>query len=125
MVVMDYIPGETAFHRKEIQGKDVPSSVYEGVATAITKLHDERIVFGDRRPPDIMCVTPAMEPNSTARIRGMLIDFDWAGSDGIDRYPATFFDEGFNWAPGVVRYGMMDKSHDLVTPDQLQRYVAH
>jgi hypothetical protein len=65
---------------------------------------------GDLRTPNIMVVPDGS--GSDTRCRGVLLDFDWVGTHGIGRFPASL-DNGLDWASGIKRYGIMDKAHDI------------
>ena len=67
-------------------------------------LHNKDIVFGDLRDPNILYV------DSDDSV--VLIDFDWAGTDGVSRYPATL-NPANAWAEDVFPYGIMRKAHDI------------
>ncbi|PCH39877.1 hypothetical protein WOLCODRAFT_136536 [Wolfiporia cocos MD-104 SS10] len=109
MVVMERMKGETAWTLS--QRKDgIPYEVYEDVELAISKLHAADLVFGDLRMPNIMCVRGGGDGSKTS---GMLLDYDWAGIDGKDRYPSTLNHQlEDEWARGMERYGVMRKEHD-------------
>ena len=77
-------------------------------------MHEADMVFGDLRPPNIMCI-----PTESGGMRAKLVDFDWVGVHGRDRYPATMNDQLEDWAPGMVRYGVMLKEHDLAMLERL------
>ncbi|EKM48369.1 uncharacterized protein PHACADRAFT_109055 [Phanerochaete carnosa HHB-10118-sp] len=114
MVVMALLPGQSMEYLVQIQKKVVPRSVFEDVDAAIRMLHTESIVFGDLRQPNVMCVPESRAESgsgATERLRGMLVDFDWAGADGEGRYPATVDTRRF--AAGVDRNGAMRKEHGL------------
>ncbi|KZT65274.1 hypothetical protein DAEQUDRAFT_814425 [Daedalea quercina L-15889] len=117
MVVMDRVDGEmlwTYEHKSEL----VPHSVYADVKTAIERLHQHDLVFGDLRAPNILCVRTSGGAGSGDHWRAMLIDFDWVGTDGKSFYPAILNDQLPDWAPGMRRRGLMRKAHDL---DMLKR----
>ena len=110
MVVMDRVHGELAWDLVQLE-KPIPYDVYQDIHDAIMLLHSNDLVFGDLRPPNIMVV-----PNgsgSDARCRGVLIDFDWVGTHGIGRYPASLNNGLVDWVSGIARYGIMDKAHDI------------
>ena len=67
-------------------------------------LHNKDIVFGDLRDPNILYV----DSDDSA----VLIDLDWAGTDGVSRYPATL-NPGNAWAEDVFPYAIMRKAHDV------------
>ncbi|KAA1475592.1 hypothetical protein DENSPDRAFT_932458 [Dentipellis sp. KUC8613] len=115
MVVMGRVKGEMmwcAEQRREV----LPHTVYADVERAIKILHDEGLVFGDLRTPNIICVPhegaddPAgLEP----RMGAMLVDFDWVGEADKACYPSILNDDLGIWAPGVERGAIMCKEHDL------------
>ncbi|QRV96255.1 Tyrosine kinase [Ceratobasidium sp. AG-Ba] len=78
------------------------------VQTALETLHSKNWVFGDLRSPNVLIIG---QEDST---RGMLVDFDWCGQDGLDHYPATMNDDQtIDWPDGAERGGLMKKEHDL------------
>ena len=115
MVVMDYIAGETAWSLSESK-KKIPPTVWDDVKTAIEILHEKNLVFGDLRQQNIMCVPT----ESGDGMRAKLVDFDWAGTDGKARYPTTMNAKLKDWAPGMGRYKIMQKSHDLAMLQKLR-----
>jgi hypothetical protein len=119
MVVMDRVHGEPAFQastRREL----LPYDVYKDIQDAVEMLHINNLVFGDLRTPNIMVVPGGS--GSDARSRGMLIDFDWVGTHGIGRYPASLNDSLPDWvSTSIFRYGIMDKTHDVVMLNKLKR----
>jgi hypothetical protein len=110
MVVMDLVHGTRACDLVRLN-EAIPYDVYKDIHDAITLLHSSNLVFGDLRTPNMMVVPGT--PGSDARCRGILIDFDWVGSHGIARYPASLSDDLQDWVSGIQRYGIMDKAHDL------------
>jgi hypothetical protein len=115
MVVMDRVHGEVAVEaasRREL----LPYDIYKDIRDAVGLLHSNNLVFGDLRTPNIMVV-----PGGSGRPRGMLIDFDWVGTHGIGRYPASMNDGLDIWSSsGIKRYEIMDKAHDLVMLDKFK-----
>lgn len=112
MVVMDHVDGETAWHAVR-RGELLPYDIYKDIKDAVDRLHSKNLVFGDLRTPNIMVVPGGS--GSDARRRGMLIDFDWVGTHGIGRYPASLDDGLLDWtSSSIQRYGIMNKAHDLV-----------
>lgn len=130
MVVMEFISGEVMEYLVAEKDKTVPLSVFDDVKAAIEKLHEKDIVFGDLRPPNIMCSPKSedVDPGSgvkTKRLRAKLVDFDWASIDGEGRYTATLHDdEPEKWVNGVGRYEVMRKEHDLGMLEKLPRMCA-
>ena len=70
MVVMDRV--------EPVQARgDWPGDAREQIKTAIDKLHEGGLVFGDLREPNVLF----------SENRAFFIDFDWAGKAGEARYP--------------------------------------
>ena len=118
MVVMELVPGKPLGYWVAGEVR-VPRSVYTDIEAALGVLHAAGLVFGDLRPPNVVCVPSASAPEPSdgpeeeqPGARGMLVDFDWAGTVGVDRYPATLDDSLPDWAAGVERYGVMRTEHD-------------
>jgi tRNA A-37 threonylcarbamoyl transferase component Bud32 len=111
MVVMDRVDGKSIW---QLQGDKipVPAIVSERVRDAVLLLHENNIVFGDLRDPNILY--------DVSNDRVVLVDFDWAGKDGESRYPATL-NHGNVWAEDVSAYSIMKKDHDIW---QLNRLIA-
>ncbi|KAJ7447366.1 hypothetical protein B0H11DRAFT_1636574, partial [Mycena galericulata] len=72
------------------------------LGNAIDKLHAEKLVFGDLRPPNIIV------HNSSVH----LVDFDWAGRVGEARYPSTINMDPGIFPDGVDRGGLIKMEHD-------------
>ncbi|TBU21455.1 hypothetical protein BD311DRAFT_678300, partial [Dichomitus squalens] len=106
MVVMEFVSGKTAWNMIE-SCEQIPHPVWADVQKAIEALHEKDLVFGDLRLPNIMCV-----PTESGGMRAKLVDFDWAGIHGKDRYPTTMNAQLKDWAPGMDRYEIMLKDHD-------------
>lgn len=131
MVIMEFLLFETLWRMKyndDGRRQDVPESVWDDVAAALKMLHDADIVFGDLRLPNIVAVPRcAVGPHAKGgpRVRAKLIDFDWAGTDGVDRYPTTLNHELDEWAPGggVERYGVMRMSDDRAQLEHTKQLV--
>ena len=88
-------------------------NIYKDIQDAVTLLHSKNLVFCDLRTPNIMVVPSGS--GSDARRRGMLIDFDWVGTYGIGRSPASLDKGLLDWeSSDIHRYGIMDKDHGLV-----------
>ena len=86
----------------------IPRTVFDDVEKALAILHDNDLVFGDLRPPNIICVL-----TESGEKRAKLVNFDWAWVHGWDRYPATMNAPSDEWAPGMGPNEVMMKKHDL------------
>lgn len=95
VIVMEYV--EVQEHNK----KGCSSEQIALVAEAVQILHDNGLVFGDLRSPNIL-------PTSTGV---NLIDFEWCGKEGEARYPADI-NKDHSWHHGVERGGKIMKEHD-------------
>lgn len=107
MVVMEYLQGSSA--EQMYYKAPPPPFVYKDVRAAIEALHKSGLVFGDLRRPNIM----------VSKKKAKLVDFDWCGRDGHDRYPATL-NTTICWHEGVDRGALMCKDHDLFMLKMLQ-----
>jgi RIO-like serine/threonine protein kinase len=99
MVVMEYLEGSTA--EQMYYKASPPLSVCEDVQAAITTLHRKGLVFEDLRRPKVL------------NKRAKLVDFDWCGRDGQDRYPTTL-NTDIDWHKDVGRGMLMCKEHNLL-----------
>jgi len=98
MIVMEHLPGSTA--HELFSDRFLPSYVFTDVQAAINTLHEKDIVFGDLRRTNIM----------VNKKRAKIVDFDWCGRDGEDRYPLTLNDT-ITWHPDVKRGSVTQKEH--------------
>ncbi|KAL5513844.1 hypothetical protein ACEPAG_2605 [Sanghuangporus baumii] len=118
MVVMDYV--------KEVAANDsagkIPCEAYNDVVKAIKLLHENDLVFGDLRRPNLLVV----DRTNKGRKGVLLVDFDWCGKDGDAKYPDTLNDTGeIDWAVGVERNGPMKKEHDLYRLKRLEALIPY
>ncbi|KAI8974618.1 hypothetical protein BD414DRAFT_517571 [Trametes punicea] len=95
MVVMNRVEGEMACQRAVLWGEQRPYRIYEDVPRATTLLQLPR---------------PRSGPDDGHR--GMLVDLDWVGAHGRDRYSASLDESLQDWAIGIQRHGILDKAHD-------------
>ncbi|EGO02239.1 hypothetical protein SERLA73DRAFT_178089 [Serpula lacrymans var. lacrymans S7.3] len=108
-VVTEYVEGQTA--ASKYSGRSIPETVREFVRRAATCLADNLMVHGDLRRPNIFVVKNEEE-------KVMIIDFDWAGKDGVVRYP-LHLSRGVQWAEGVEDYGLIKIEHDAAMVNRL------
>ncbi|KAF8120874.1 hypothetical protein EV363DRAFT_1406768 [Boletus edulis] len=101
MVVMEYVEGMTL--HDAIQGKKCLPGFSASLRKAIVLLHCQNFVFGDLREPNIM-----VTPDGNAQ----LIDFDWAGQEGVVTYPPSI-SPSILWAKGTRALEFIRKEHDL------------
>ncbi|KAK7437614.1 hypothetical protein VKT23_018513 [Stygiomarasmius scandens] len=104
VVVMDWVTDQFFVSRME------DDEVIQSLRTAVKVLHDNGLVFGDLREPNVL----VNRQEKTVK----LIDFDWCGPDRSARYPITInlnTDPSFpyiNWHSGTKRGGLIAKVHD-------------
>ncbi|KAG9093669.1 hypothetical protein FS749_013982 [Ceratobasidium sp. UAMH 11750] len=98
MIVMEYIVEDP---------QDPSYDAYPTLRAALDLLHDRGLVFGDLRSLNVL--VPECPADQGAK--AMLIDFDWCGRDGVDRYPLDIRTE-VAWADGVGPGTLMYKHHD-------------
>jgi len=114
MVVMDRVDGKSIW-QLQVKGTPIPAVVLEKVEEAVDLLHENDIVFGDLRDPNILygadedCVK--------------LVDFDWPTKDEEGRYPAVLNPDNA-WSEDVLPYGIMRKSHDIWQLNRLKFAAA-
>jgi RIO-like serine/threonine protein kinase len=99
--------------------EDLPPTVLEDIHNTLKKLHEEGLVFGDMRRPNIMLVKSQdrYDKDEDAFVRGewhgQLIDFNWSGPVGKARYPPTLNTDGrITWEPGIKPAGLIEKQYD-------------
>ncbi|GAW04098.1 hypothetical protein LENED_005866 [Lentinula edodes] len=109
VIVMDYVEGVLC------NGKLVGGEA-KSLTRAIKLLHDNDLVFGDLREPNIIISKP--------RESVCVVDFEWCGpckdiKEGGNvvqrraRYPTNIaLSAEYNWAPGVEADGVIAKEHD-------------
>ena len=108
LLIMDYVKG---VHPLEA----LTDTQYAQVEGAIKLLHENDIVFGDLRRPNLLVHEDEVK----------IIDFDVCGKDGKDVYPLEInMDGGIGWADGVGPRTVMKKEHDLHMMDKLRSPVV-
>ncbi|EGO20811.1 hypothetical protein SERLADRAFT_400023, partial [Serpula lacrymans var. lacrymans S7.9] len=95
--------------RNSSRPKPVPEAVLRDVKRALKLLHENRFVFGDLRDTNVV----------SSKEQGFLVDFDWAGKEGEDRYPAAL-NENNKWHAEVRAHAVMSKAHDDYQFEQLE-----
>jgi len=109
MVVMDYVDGDTLIVPKRKMNEETIETVRSEIRRALDLLHDNGLVFGDLRPPNVM-ITKA------GKVK--LIDFNWAGDEGQAKYPSLISDD-ITWPEGVKALAVMRREHDLAMLNKL------
>ena len=106
MVVMEYIEGKT-LDEMYTSGQPIPEAVHAAVETIVMILHEDGLVHGDIRRPNIMIKdgTGGMET------RVQLLDFDWSGAEKEVRYPLNLSKMVF--PSDADDYAPISKEHDL------------
>lgn len=69
----------------------------------LNKLAERKFVHGDMRSANVLF--------DTLRNRVVLVDFDWAGRDGIDHYP-PFMNPEIEWHGGATTGAFLRCEHD-------------
>jgi hypothetical protein len=80
------------------------TEIRDQVQFIVQKLKEKRYVHGDMRESNVLF--------DTLGKRVVLVDFDWAGVDGIDVYP-PFMNPALNWPEGATTGQPLRHEHDL------------
>jgi hypothetical protein len=108
MVIMELLEGT---HAEGLFGRAglLPARYHDSVRTAVNTLHQNDLVFGDLRLPNILI--------RTKDDKAMVVDFDWCGKEEETLYPADLA-HAVRWE-GIVRRGPILKDHDSWSFEQL------
>ena len=115
MIVMDDAKGGTLSELLNSSPRPPWSrldTIIASVKKAIELLHAENLVFGDLRTPNILVDGDDVK----------LVDYDWCGVHGVDRYPFVIND-AIDWASGVGSEAIMYKAHDLHMLKKLEQNI--
>ena len=117
MVVMDYVsdarPLPFFFPSSRVpRSPDIPL-ICESLTKALELLHGKGLVFGDLRVWNILY--------SPEGDRVYLVDFDWTGRDGVDRYSACVNPEA---GIGIGRWEILTKGHDDINFEGVMRWLG-
>ncbi len=116
MVVMERVDGKSIWQLRE-EGIPLHASIIKEVGRAAHLLHEQNIVLGDLRDPNILY--------DESKNRVALVDFDWTGRDGEkSRYPPTL-NPSNAWEEEVSPYSVMRKAHDLWQVKRLMALCTH
>lgn len=102
MIVMEKVKGISL-----AELKTAPQCVGEKVSDALKRLHERGIVFGDLQHSNVMAVLD----DQKQVVGGMLVDFDWCGKDGEEKYPVSL-NSDFEWPAGVGMGTTMRVEHN-------------
>jgi hypothetical protein len=109
MVIMNYVDSISLDQRLGIHIK-FWETIFSDVKAAIQLLHGNNFVFADLRAPNILIV------NTTQH--AILIDFDWCGKHGVDKYPPSM-NKDLPWPLGADPCSLLRKEHDTYWLDVL------
>ncbi|KAI0291297.1 hypothetical protein BC826DRAFT_955794 [Russula brevipes] len=111
MVVMERLEGTPM--SAGIPAKPLKDSVFDDIRRAVGHLHRHNLVHGDLRAANIL-----VEPNQA---HAKVVDFDWAGKSGTDRYRLTINKSQLSdeWHPAVVAGGPMETDHDVYALEEV------
>jgi hypothetical protein len=105
MTVMEYVEGEEWYSLSH-------SSKYWNVLNQVIQLyHEAGFVHGDLRAPNIII----------SNQKPVILDFDWAGENGIVRYPRVLNHHDILWPDGVDVNQPIQAEHDIFMLNQLKR----
>jgi len=117
MVIMEYIPeskGGSVCSENITDGfpfpKDLPQIVKRDVSEALGLLHEQGVVFGDLRGPNLLFLSD--------EDRVMLVDFDEVGLDGKSRFSACLNPEA-GLCASAQRGQIMKKEYDTENLERL------
>jgi hypothetical protein len=103
MVVMEFLEG-----RMLSEESSYSPAICEAIRNAVKLLHEQGLVHGDLRAPNIIVMPTAN--GHAARI----VDFDWAGKNGEVKYPHDVnLHAKLGWARGVRPLGLIEPKHDM------------
>ena len=108
VVVMDFVEGHCLDNEIVL-----PGEVLEVLRDTISSLHYENLVYGDLRPPNVI-----LSDNGQGGKRAILLDFDWAGKEGVALYPVDINTE-VAWHEDVKPGRPICREHDLFMLDHL------
>ena len=108
MVVMEYIEGILLSECGCDGGWDA-SEVLGQVEDCVTMLHQNGYVHGDLRENNILVVS---SEGSGTPSKAVLVDFDWAGRSGEDRYPLFMNHSEVTWPDGAEDGSVLEEAHD-------------
>ncbi|PVG01061.1 hypothetical protein CPB86DRAFT_795346 [Serendipita vermifera] len=115
MAVMEYLDPEIYQDLTSGYGND--ASLKEEVNRVVTILHEGGFVHGDIRDVNIM-TRRRWEPKDGART-ALLLDFDWAGQDGVVTYPINVNVTSIRRPDEIRDWKPIKKEHDWFMVKQI------
>ncbi|CAB4431468.1 unnamed protein product [Rhizophagus irregularis] len=112
-VVMEYIEGVKL--RDCFLSRSEYDKIFKDIEKAISLLHLNDIVFADLRGSNILVIK-----DENKECRGMLVDFDWAGTNNVDSYP-PFMNPSINWPTGAQARMPLKIEHDIYWLNYLKK----
>lgn len=110
MIVMEYVANTDLYDYLRLPSTKPESSelqaIHRDMEKAVEMLHEENLVFGDLRAPNVIVVKRGEETG------GMLVDFDWCGTEGEARYPPGMNEADLTWPEGARKGALICKAHD-------------
>jgi hypothetical protein len=120
MVVMNQVNGKAVTEAG--LGRQLPQPARDDVRCALDELYKLGRVFGDLRAPNVMLTGPPFRVDAFRQAPGtqddddevyaVLIDFDWCGKEGEQRYPANInTKDDIHWHPEVKPGQTLRREH--------------
>jgi hypothetical protein len=97
MLVMEAVKGDIEFN------SSLPIQAKERLQDLVNRLHFQNLVHGDLRANNIRVVGD----------RVCIIDFDWSGKAGIQRYPDFMNHQEIVWPDGARDGEFLYPEHDI------------
>jgi thiamine kinase-like enzyme len=103
MVIMELITESVPYFTLSIEEK---KNIYHAqLVDAINSMHTQNFVHGDLRPNNFIIHKGSQ--------RLFIIDFDWAGEEGVVCYPAFMNHKDVEWHENAEVGKIIKKEHDL------------
>ena len=119
MIVMEYVEATPLSSLRSERGWNSERIVNQ-VKECIARLHDCGYVHGDLRDNNILVA----DGNNGILTEAVVIDFDWAGRSGVDRYPLFMNHAAVQWPDGAADGEYLQKEHDIEWISRLERWLS-
>ena len=114
MVVMDLLD-KSWIHLADVE--DPPGDLQHLIRSVLIQLHQEKMVHGDLRDTNIMV-------KSDEKLKFMVLDYDWAGTQGEVKYPLFVNTTRGLWRPSDVEDDVLiSDRHDLAMVENMFRLL--